>query len=631
MDVVTLGAALSIMKKMPDTAASSAAAAGASATAAQQAQQAAEAAAEQAEGAIEVDETLSVKGRAADAKVVGDKITSLKEDLNSYLEVDFSNLFYANEATGSKRINTNTGEAESADAQFAVSDYIPVMAGKEYVINFSYYSSASYGMAFYDSSKTYISGIKQSNSSSSGANNFVFTVPTEAAYIRISCWSNQRPFSDVTVTLNNGVISDRFDIEDLLGQKVIPLFTTTYELDVASVKTFDNCPILDAHRYTVIKKETSSRAITIVGCIKSGSWAGRGLFNYKSPTVTSFTATGNGSLAAAVNGVPVSGILSVFDTTGDDKLKAYIENLMAIPGEDVNLMPSNAIKRVIGIETNNYSTGKVLFVGDSQTQRNTFTSAFRILYAVRNNENAVDYYGYGGAGAREIAGFQGGVTLFAKPFTIPATTTAVEIELYTDTEPGHACAKQNAKGLTDIEIGGVVGSISYNSTDGKNYFTRAAPGSSVIIDRPTIVRSSLSYLTHSTLIVEVGTNDTIGATEESLSSMLKSVIRSMIRYNATEQYIVLGLTAKVENLDVAKINNDLSEEFGNHFIDDRSYLIEYGLEDEEITPTAQDEIDIANGEIPSSLRDDAIHFNQYGGNVIGKLIYNRGKCLGYWL
>lgn len=83
MDVVTLGAALSIMKKMPDTAASSAAAAEAAQAAAEEAQAAAEAAAEQAEGAIEVDDTLSVKGRAADAKKTGDEIAALKEDLDN--------------------------------------------------------------------------------------------------------------------------------------------------------------------------------------------------------------------------------------------------------------------------------------------------------------------------------------------------------------------------------------------------------------------------------------------------------------------------------------------------------------------------------------------------------------------
>ena len=78
MDVVTLGAALSIMKKMPDTAASSAAAA-------EDAADRAEAAAEQAEGAIEVDDTLSIKGRAADAKAVGDQIGKANITLNKII------------------------------------------------------------------------------------------------------------------------------------------------------------------------------------------------------------------------------------------------------------------------------------------------------------------------------------------------------------------------------------------------------------------------------------------------------------------------------------------------------------------------------------------------------------------
>lgn len=63
MDVVTLGAALSIMKKMPDTAASSAAAA--------------EDAADRAEEAariLTIDDTLSESGQAADSKAVGDAL-----------------------------------------------------------------------------------------------------------------------------------------------------------------------------------------------------------------------------------------------------------------------------------------------------------------------------------------------------------------------------------------------------------------------------------------------------------------------------------------------------------------------------------------------------------------------------
>lgn len=64
MDVVTLGAALSIMKKMPDSAA----------------QSAVDAAAEQAEGAIEADDTMSIKGRAADAAATGDRFDEISDE-----------------------------------------------------------------------------------------------------------------------------------------------------------------------------------------------------------------------------------------------------------------------------------------------------------------------------------------------------------------------------------------------------------------------------------------------------------------------------------------------------------------------------------------------------------------------
>ena len=68
MDVVTLGAALSIMKKMPDTAASSAA------TAKDAADRA-----EEAARTLTIDDTLSKPGQPADSKTVGD---TLAEKLN---------------------------------------------------------------------------------------------------------------------------------------------------------------------------------------------------------------------------------------------------------------------------------------------------------------------------------------------------------------------------------------------------------------------------------------------------------------------------------------------------------------------------------------------------------------------
>ena len=68
------------------------------------------------------------------------------------------------------------------------------------------------------------------------------------------------------------------------------------------------------------------------------------------------------------------------------------------------------------------------------------------------------------------------------------------------------------------------------------------------------------------------------------------------------------------------------------FIDARAYLIRYGLDDANITPTQQDLDNIKNNSVPKSLLidEDDVHFNQHGYTIIANLEYERGKVLGYW-
>ena len=40
--------------------------------------------------------------------------------------------------------------------------------------------------------------------------------------------------------------------------------------------------------------------------------------------------------------------------------------------------------------------------------------------------------------------------------------------------------------------------------------------------------------------------------------------------------------------------------------------------------------DISDGEIPSSLRYDSVHFNAKGYQIVANCIYKQGKILGYW-
>lgn len=128
------------------------------------------------------------------------------------------------------------------------------------------------------------------------------------------------------------------------------------------------------------------------------------------------------------------------------------------------------------------------------------------------------------------------------------------------------------------------------------------------------------------IVLFAGTNlppdkDTVGE--------LINLEEQMIEYSGTEQYIVLGLTSKTYIPDVEPINEALKEAFGEHFLDIRSYMLQHGLEDAGITPTEQDQKDIADGEIPSSIRVDDIHGNAAFYKIIGEQVGKKLEELGY--
>ena len=106
------------------------------------------------------------------------------------------------------RVNMTNGNIEKADGFFS-SNFIPVENTKTYYINFSYYSN-NFGLAFYDSSKVFISGIKQSNNTSSSLNYFTFDIIEGAAYIKIT--------GDKTlITQDKVIIFDSSDINNYMS------------------------------------------------------------------------------------------------------------------------------------------------------------------------------------------------------------------------------------------------------------------------------------------------------------------------------------------------------------------------------------------------------------------------------
>ena len=235
--------------------------------------------------------------------------------------------------------------------------------------------------------------------------------------------------------------------------------------------------------------------------------------------------------------------------------------------------------------------------------------------------------GVGGETSKSIAIRQGGIPIYSNEFIIPSDTNKVELEIKDKEGNLVELARQGTNGLNPVTINGIEGNINYNSETNKYEFTRISTGISTIVqDNTQIITSGMKDNKEDLMIIWAGTND--NPSVESIQEVIDN-IDAMIDYSNNPNYIIIGLTCKKKIPDIESINNILFSKYGEHFLDIRTYILENGLADAEIVPTLQDETDISNSEIPTSLRYDNVHFNDYGYSIVGEQVYNKLISLGY--
>lgn len=137
----------------------------------------------------QIDDTMSVEGRAADAKVTGDRIGALESELNS-------NATIGNIVTG-KYINNNG--TESTDASYDCCDFVDISGFVKVEFSVSMFSAR--GLAFYDQDRNTILVINGNNCSSYGytessvPQTVKLAIPNNAVYLRFT----RRNTYDVTI------------------------------------------------------------------------------------------------------------------------------------------------------------------------------------------------------------------------------------------------------------------------------------------------------------------------------------------------------------------------------------------------------------------------------------------------
>ena len=242
-----------------------------------------------------------------------------------------------------------------------------------------------------------------------------------------------------------------------------------------------------------------------------------------------------------------------------------------------------------------------------------------------------------------ILGRNGAVPFVAaSSFTIPADTEAVQITLKSANGDEVAPLTAGNAGVNNVTIAGIEGPLSLSSettlysNNRKYYFTRLEAGEAVEIPAGTeIVTAASEMYSDYITVIYIGTYGGYSSVEE-LISQQKAIIEHQT--GNKDRYIIVGLCylPTVLNGGTAKnfeqYETAMQQEFGNHFVNVRKYLVTEAMTDAKLTATSNDKKQMSSGYVPDSLRasSGSKELNSTAYKLIGKLIYDRMTQLGYF-
>lgn len=272
--------------------------------------------------------------------------------------------------------------------------------------------------------------------------------------------------------------------------------------------------------------------------------------------------------------------------------------------------------------------------GDGTTVANTVATELGLTVYNR---------GIGGQRSDHIAVRQGGrkVIVTVNNNEIPETGSVA----ITAKDVSVLYSSGNYNGTMHCSIAGVDGLMT---TDASNNwtFTRDSDGSIVSVpadSEVTITEQGTSFipnpypLRNKIAVIWSGRNNA-KSTQDDVNS-LRDDILSMVRHLSTKEKRLLvvsvcnggdyeGIGTTTYN-QIAEVNRELKETFGDSYIDLRSYMSQRAIYDAGITPTTTDIEDIAADGIPESLRSDGVHFNSTGYEMAGKFIARNITAKGW--
>lgn len=224
-------------------------------------------------------------------------------------------------------------------------------------------------------------------------------------------------------------------------------------------------------------------------------------------------------------------------------------------------------------------------------------------------------------------------------FEIPAEPEAVAITIKSESGETVAPLTAGNVGVNPVTINGVEGTVTLVSEDqGGNayHFTRSQAGDPIAVEPGTqIATAAAGQYRDYVHVVWIGTYDNVKKPENLVASVKQLLSRQA---QNPDRYLVLGpCTVKgswsgVNANTMNAIDSAMLQEFGNHYINVRKYLMSDGMTDAGLTVSREEKTQIQQGQVPASFRSNTNGADLSGTayKLIGKLVYDRMESLGYF-
>ena len=249
---------------------------------------------------------------------------------------------------------------------------------------------------------------------------------------------------------------------------------------------------------------------------------------------------------------------------------------------------------------------RIYCIGDSFTLGSEFASYPLNLESLTNSE--IIKFGGNQDTTFDLSIRVGRTKIFANNITIPGDKEAVDLTFYNEKGEQVEALKNSGSNFDEVTIQGIKGTLAYDSSRNIHTFTREFNENDIVI-------------------IFSGNYD-----KQNNQDVYRTITyqRAILNQIKTQKYIVVSMTSKRQNNLVRDDNNILKEEHKDHFLDFRTYLLTNGLKDANITATEQDQKDLTNSYIPSSLlKEDKFAGNDTFNQLLANQIYQKLQELQY--